>query len=179
MRPDRRFRLPHSQPFTSIPDMPLREIATIRLVLDSSVLIAAMKPGDPGHVDAIDLLNRLRKAQERVALLAPPELWLEVRVASQKLAKTTSASPQHESDDVFANLVIELVPITSVAEIDEFFDCLKRHVRDKAPFANATDLAYLWVAWQRDATLVTFDAGLLKYHRMLCDVVRPFHVRLD
>src|SRR5690349_21014083 len=103
--------------------MPSHTAATVRLVLDSSVLIAAMKPADPGHADAIDLLDRLRKAraQERVALLAPPELWLEVRVASQKLAKTTGA-PQRESDDVFASLDIERVPMTSVAEIDEFFD---------------------------------------------------------
>jgi hypothetical protein len=138
-----------------------------------------MKPADPGHADAIDLLDRLRKAQGRVALLAPPELWLEVRVASQKLAKTTGAPPRRESDDVLASLDIELVPMTSVAEIDEFFDCLKRHVRDRAPFTNATDLAYLWVAWRRAAGLVTFDAGLLKYHGMVCDVMRPFHVRLD
>ena len=150
-------------------------VASIQLVLDSSVPIAAMKPADVGHADALDVLERLRRAQlqGRAAILAPPELWLEVRVAKQKIGKTAAGT-----DDVLAGLDIELVGITSVAEIDEFFERLHRHVRDRAPFANATDLAYLWVAWRCGAALVTFDAGLLKYHGMVCDVLRPFHVRL-
>lgn len=139
-----------------------------------------MKSADPGHADAIDLLDRLQHAHAKghVALLAPPELWLKVRVAHQKLAKATTTFAQRAFDDVLTGLDIELVPITSVAEIDEFFDGLKRHMRDRAPFTNATDLAYLWLAWQRGATLVTFDMGLLKYHGMVCDVMRPFHIRI-
>jgi predicted nucleic acid-binding protein len=148
-------------------------------VLDSSVLIAAIKPTDTGHADAVDLLHRLQIAQAngRITLLAPPELWLEVRVAIQKLPKTSGA--HRESENVLDHLPVELVPITSVSEIDAFFDALKRFVRDRPPFSNATDLAYLWVAWHRNATLITFDAGLLKYNGMVCDVMRPFHVRLD
>jgi hypothetical protein len=134
-----------------------------------------MKPTDVGHADAVDLLERLRHAQvqSRIALFAPPELWLEVRVAKQKIGKAAI-----DANDVLAGLDIELVGMTSVAEIDEFFERLQRHVRDRAPFANATDLAYLWVAWRCGGALVTFDSGLLKYHGMVCDVLRPFHVRL-
>jgi hypothetical protein len=157
------------------PNMQRGGAASIRLVLDSSVPIAAMKPAEPGHADAVDLLERLRRAQTagEVNVLAPPELWLEVRVAKQKIVKGADV------DDVLAGIHIELVPMTSVSEIDEFFDTLNWHVRDRAPFANATDLVYLWVAWRCRAALVTFDSGLLKYHRMVCDVMRPFHVRLD
>ncbi len=155
--------------------MQLGGTVSIRLVLDSSVPIAAMKPAEPGHADAVDLLERLRRAQiaGRVTVLAPPELWLEVRVAKQKMVKGADV------DDVLAGLQIELVPMTSVSEIDEFFDALNRHVRDRPPFANATDLVFLWVAWRCRAALITFDSGLLKYHGMVCDVMRPFHVRLE
>jgi hypothetical protein len=51
-------------------------------------------------------------------------------------------------------------------------------MRGRRPFANATDLAYLWAAWSVDATVVTLDRGLLAYHGLVCDVTRPRHVRL-
>jgi hypothetical protein len=76
-------------------------------------------------------------------------------------------------DELFAGLSVELAPMTSVEEIDQFFDELGRRMRGRAQFANATDLVYLWLAWQKDATLITLDGGLLKYHGMVCDVTRP------
>ena len=51
-------------------------------------------------------------------------------------------------------------------------------MRGRRPFANATDLVYLWVAWSRDAAVVTLDQGMLKYHGVVCEVTRPQHVRL-
>jgi predicted nucleic acid-binding protein len=151
-----------------------------RLVLDSSVLVAAMKPSEPGHADAADLLERLRRARAlaEVELFAPPELWLEARVAAQKAEKSATGPTLPDVGALLRGLDVELVPMTSVDEIDAFFERLGRHARDRAPFANATDLVYLWVAWRSGAALVTLDRGLLKYHGMVCDVVRPFHVRL-
>ena len=152
---------------------------SVRLVLDSSVLIAAMKPGDPGHADAVDFLERLGQARagDRAELFAPPELWLEVRVAAQKIERSHVTPARRGVDDRLADLGVELVPMTRVDEIEDFFAHLRRYVRDRAPFTNATDLVYLWVAWRCSAALVTFDGGLLKYHGMVCDVLRPFHVR--
>ena len=72
---------------------------------------------------------------------------------------------------------MKLTPITSLEEIGEFLDLLGRRTHGKAPFTNATDIVYLWVAWKESATLVTLDRGLLKYHRVLCDVIRPSPVR--
>jgi len=153
----------------------------VRLVLDSSVLVAAMKEADPGHADAVDFLDRLRAAHAagRAEVFAPPELWFEVRAVAQKLARFGVPSAWPGMAELFAALAVELVPITSVEEIDAFFARLERHLRDRAPFTNATDLLYLWVAFQQGAALVTFDAGLIKYHGRVCDVLRPFHVRLD
>ena len=154
---------------------------SVRLVLDSSVLVAGMKQGDPGHADAVDFLDRLlaARAAGRAEVFAPPELWIEVRAAAQKLGRFVVTPPRRGMVDLLAALDVELVPIMSVGEIDAFFDQLKRYVRDRPPFTNATDLVYLWVAFRRGAALVTLDAGLLKYHGMVCDVMRPFHVRLD
>lgn len=151
----------------------------VRLVLDSSVLVAAMKHGDRGHADATAFLDRLRFARSRgdAEVFAPPELWLEARVAAAKAEKATHAPPPRPIEELFAGLDVELVPMTSIEQIDEFLDELKRRVRDQAPFANATDLVFLWVAWRCNAALVTLDGGLLKYHGMVCDVMRPFHVR--
>jgi predicted nucleic acid-binding protein len=145
----------------------------IRLVLDSSVLIAAMKPAEAHHPDAADFLDRVRRASNLVEVFAPPELWLEVRVATQKMGKSRNGPAPPSLDELFAGLSVELVPMTSVEEIDQFFEELGRRMHGRAQFANATDLVYLWLAWQKGATLITLDGGLLKYHGMVCDVTRP------
>lgn len=145
----------------------------IRLVLDSSVLIAAMKPAEAHHPDAVDFLARAREAQGALELFAPPELWFEVRVAAQKMEKGRHATAPPSMDALLAGLSVALVPMTEVEEIDRLFTDLGRRMHGKAQFANATDLMYLWVAWRMDATLVTLDGGLLKYHGIVCDVTRP------
>jgi hypothetical protein len=170
---------------------------TTRLVLDSSVLVAAMRPTEPGHADSAELLADLRSGVQRGAALvfAPPELWIEAHVAAQKGAKGGAAyrasgagaayrasgagarAPAPDAAEILAGLSVKLTPITSPEEISEFLELLARRTHGKAPFANATDLVYLWVAWREGATLITLDRGLLKYHRILCDVIRPSPVR--
>ena len=61
----------------------------MHLVLDSSVLIAAVRPAEPDHADARAFVERLRSAQASGALRAfgPPELWLEVHVVEERLAR--------------------------------------------------------------------------------------------
>jgi len=145
----------------------------IRLVLDSSVLIAVMKSEEAHHGDAADFLDRVHRARGSVALYAPPELWFEVRVAAQKMEKAKNAPKPPGVSELLEGLPVELVPMTRLEEIDQFFEELGRRTRGKAPFANATDLVYLWAAWQVRATLITLDGGLLKYHGMVCDVTRP------
>jgi predicted nucleic acid-binding protein len=156
------------------------ERVSVRLVLDSSVIVAAMKPSEPGHADAVDFLERLRsaRARGRAQVFAPPELWLEARVVAHRIAVRPGHAAPPSVERLLAGLDVELSPMNSVEEIDALFEQLSRHVRDKAHFANATDLAYLWVAWQRSAALITLDRGLLGYHGMVCEVMRPFHVQL-
>jgi predicted nucleic acid-binding protein len=154
---------------------------TARVVLDSSVIVAAMRPPEPGHGDAVAFLERLRDAEARGAahLFAPPELWFEVRVAAQKAAQKTAAArggpPPPGAAALLAQLAVTLVPISSVDEIDALFTLLARRTRGKAPFTNATDLVYVWVAWRESATLITLDHRLLKYHGVVCDVTQPAH----
>ncbi|MGK3985166.1 hypothetical protein WME99_19105 [Sorangium sp. So ce136] len=158
----------------------------MRLVLDSSVAIASMKPAEPGHADALAFLERARAAVAAggARVLAPAELWLEVYVAEQRLtaSRASRASPQRAptaaSESPLAGLAVELVAPADEGAIAEFLGLLTRRMRGRRPFANATDLVYLWAAHGAEATVVTLDEGLLKYHGVVCDVTRPQHVRL-
>ncbi len=146
-----------------------------RFVLDSSVVIAAADPTEVSHPDAACFLERLARAQAtaksgdgEMSVLAPPELWLEVEVALRRKAIATRPH---------AALAITFVPLETEEAITNFLDAVEKGARGKRISANATDLAYLWVAWREDAALVTLDGGLLKYHGVVCDVTRPQHVR--
>jgi predicted nucleic acid-binding protein len=150
----------------------------MRLLLDSSVLIAAMKPAEPGHADALTFLERLRAAVATgsARAFAPPELWLEVHVAEQRLTLSRRGAPAIES--ALRWLAVELVAPADEGAIAEFLALLTRRMRGRRPFANATDLIYLWGAHRVGAAVVTLDEGLLKYHGVVCDVTRPQHIRL-
>ena len=75
-------------------------------------------------------------------------------------------------------LTIDLVAPERVEVLTGFLDLLRRRMRGRRPFANATDLVYLWAAHQVGATVVTLDQGMLAYHGVVCDVTRPQHVRI-
>jgi len=77
-----------------------------------------------------------------------------------------------------AGLAIELVTPGGVEDLEAFLGHLARRMRGRRPFANATDLVYLWAGWSVGATVVTLDQGMLGYHGVVCDVTRPQHVRM-
>ena len=149
----------------------------MHLVPDSSVLIAAVRPAEPEHADARAFVDRLRSALASGAAiaLAPPELWLEVHVVERRLARSRSGGPAPGA--ALEGLAIELVAPGDREAITTFLDALEKRMRGRRPFANATDLVYLWAAWSRDAAVVTLDRGMLEYHGVVCDVTRPQHVR--
>jgi hypothetical protein len=148
------------------------------LVLDSSVLIATLKPSEAAHADAVDFVARLRAAQATGAAQAfgPAELWLEVYVAEQRLLASPRQAPRAGAMD---GLSIQLVAPPDEQSIVVFLEELTRRMRGRRPFSNATDLVYVWAAAAVTATVVTLDEGLLKYHQVVCDVMRPQHVRFD
>ncbi len=81
------------------------------------------------------------------------------------------------TSDAPASPLAEL-PVTLVAPADReaitsFLDRLTARTRGRRPFANATDLVYLWAAFEVGAVLVTLDQGLLRYDRVVCEVRRP------
>jgi predicted nucleic acid-binding protein len=139
-----------------------------RLVLDSSVVIAAGQPAETHHADALAFVDRLRVAcaAGAASLFAPPELWLEVHVVEHRLAR-----PPRES--ALASLAVELVAPADREAITRFLDRLTARTRGRKPFANATDLVYLWAAFEVGAVLVTLDQGLLQYDHAVCEVRRP------
>jgi predicted nucleic acid-binding protein len=149
----------------------------MRLVLDSSVLIAAVQPTEPDHAPARAFVERLRAAlaSGRASAFGPPELWLEVYVVEQRLARSRRGAPA--LGGALDALAVELVAPEGLAEISAFLNLLTKRMRGRRPFANATDLVYLWVASRMSATVVTLDQGMLAYHGVVCDVTRPQHVR--
>jgi predicted nucleic acid-binding protein len=150
----------------------------MRLVLDSSVLIAAARPAEPHHAAALGFVERLRAALAAAAVevFAPPELWLEVHVVEQRSAGLRRGVPLGEQ--ALGGLPIALTAPADTEAITAFLAHLTKRMRGRRPSANGTDLVYLWAAWSLDATVVTLDEGLLKYHGVVCDVTRPQHVRL-
>jgi predicted nucleic acid-binding protein len=150
----------------------------MRVVLDSSVLIAAVRPEEPEHADARAFVDRLRSALAagEATAFGPPELWLEVHVVEQRLARTRRGA--HALGGALEGLAIELVAPDGLPAITTFLDVLTKRMRGRRPLANATDLVYLWAAWSVDAAVVTLDQGMLAYHGVVCDVTRPQHVRL-
>ena len=150
----------------------------MRLVLDTSVLIAAVQPAEPEHADALAFVERLRAAQAAgdASAFAPPELWLELHVVEQRLAASRRGGPAPGS--ALAGLAVELVAPARLEDLAAFLDLLTRRMRGRRPFSNATDLVYLWAAWSAGAMVVTLDQGMLGYHGVVCDVTRPHHVRL-
>jgi predicted nucleic acid-binding protein len=149
----------------------------MRFVLDSSVLIAAVQPAEPEHEDARAFVERLKPALASGAAGAfgPPELWLEVHVVEARLSRSRRGAPTPGT--ALAGLAIELVAPEGLAEITAFLEALDKRMRGRRPFANATDLVYLWAAWRSSAAVVTLDRGMLDYHGVMCDVTRPQHVR--
>ena len=135
-----------------------------------------MKPGEPEHSNARAFVDWLRSASGAASVFAPPELWLEVHVVEARLARSRRPGPAAGS--ALSGLAIELVAPDGVEAITAFLDVLTKRMRGRRPFANATDLVYLWAAWSRDATVVTLDHGMLEYHGVVCDVTRPQHVRI-
>jgi predicted nucleic acid-binding protein len=151
----------------------------MRLVIDSSVLIAAVQSTEPEHDDARGFVERLRPALAAGAAqaFAPPELWLEVHVVERRLARSRRGGAL--LGDALSGLPIELCAPDGLSEMTAFLDALDKRMRGRRPFANATDLAYLWAAWRSNAAVVTLDRGMLEYHGVMCDVTRPQHVRLS
>jgi predicted nucleic acid-binding protein len=147
-------------------------LVVARIILDSSAVIAAAKRAETAHDDALAFLERLRAASaEGIAeTFAPPELWLEVHVAEQRLARGREGAPA----SALAGLAVTLVAPPDLASISDFLDRLTARTQGRRPFVNATDLVYLWAADHVGAVaLVTLDHGLLKYDRIFCEVRRP------
>jgi hypothetical protein len=143
-----------------------------RIVLDSSAVIAAGKPAEAAHADALAFLGRLRAASAAgvAEAFAPPELWLEVYVAEQRLARGRDGARA----SALSGLAVALVAPPDRDAISAFLDRLTARTRGRRPFVNATDLVYLWAADHVGAAaLVTLDLGLLKYDRIFCEVRRP------
>src|SRR3954465_14770486 len=106
----------------------------MRLVLDSSVLIAAARPGEPEHADARAFVDRLRAALATgtASAFGPPELWLEVHVVEQRLSRSRRGAPVLGSaleGSALEGLAVELVAPDGVEAVTAFLDELTRRMR--------------------------------------------------
>jgi hypothetical protein len=152
----------------------------VRLVVDSSVAIASVQPAEEAYTDTRDFMARLRRARTagEVEVFAPPELWLEIHVVEQRLARSRKSAGGAPPGEILRGLDVQLVVPDGAEAITAFLEHLTLRMRGRRPFANATDLVYLWAAWSVSATVVTHDQGLLAYHQVVCDVTAPQHLLL-
>lgn len=122
----------------------------MNVVLDSNVLVAAVKPTEPAHDEARRVLDTIR-ARRDVAFVPATALW-EIGAAlshSQKTPKGTKFATDF-------NLTVEFVPI------DERLFRAAWAPDIRAPI-KGYDRVFISCAVDKAAVLITTDAALLEH----------------
>ena len=136
----------------------------IRLVLDASVLVRAVKPKESGHKDCVEvfkLLHEKVKAGE-VELYEPPEFILEIAANLQRQRLDVDSTPLNYLT-LENPLNFRDIPFVTEKDVTNFIRILKEKYNDQAFKTKAADIIYLSLSWRIDAILVSADEGLLKY----------------
>ena len=120
----------------------------MRYVLDASVAVAALKPSEPGHQDAIRCVTQLRRGLHTIVV--PSIFPAEVSAA---LTRSGFAA------DIVEPFVEDLL---SCAELLTTGPRGARHIAEVARRTSlrAGDAAYVWAAERERLFLVTWDAEI-------------------
>lgn len=136
----------------------------IRIVIDASVLVRAVKPEEAGGSECARLFQVLHRKVRAgdVELYEPPEFLLEVAANLHRQRRNVDSSTLN-----FLSLENPLTfrdfPFVTEKDVTGFIRFLQEKYGNKAFETKAADIIYLLVAHRMSATLVTADDGLLKY----------------
>lgn len=134
----------------------------MKVVLDASVAVAAVRPMEPFHRESRRRLERVLRGPDSIVVpvIFPIEVGAalgrvgEDPVAIRKLVAAL-AEPPHE--------VVTLGPVRARQILEVAIVCRLR----------AADAAYVWLAAKRGLPLCTLDAEVLERAGAVCETFRP------
>ena len=134
----------------------------MKLVLDASVAVAAVRPKEPAHRESRRRLERVLRGPDTITVPAifPIEIGAalgrvgEEAMAIRNLISKLTAAP-HE--------VVTIGPVRARRILEVAIECRLR----------AADAAYVWLAMARNIPLCTLDEEVLTRAQTRCEVIRP------
>jgi predicted nucleic acid-binding protein len=145
----------------------------MNLIIDASVVIAAVSPSETGHVEALEFLQRAHTAH--AVFHEPPQFLLELyAVLTRRPRELRQLGFMIETDP----MVLNWTPLAE-PQVQRLLNWLTSNCPGKCPTRGA-DLAYVSSAVEVKLPLVTLDAGLQSFRSCGLDVCTPreFGLRL-
>jgi predicted nucleic acid-binding protein len=135
----------------------------VRIVLDASVAVAAVRPGEPDHVAARARVNAIITGKDE--LVVPAIFPIEVTSALSRRALW----PQAQIAAYVAQLLAPPCDLVTIGP---------KRAQSAARLAGtirlrAADALYVWLASREGAPLVTSDAEILQRGAAVCLVEPP------
>lgn len=134
----------------------------MKLVLDASVAVAAVRTKEPFHAASRTRLKRILRGPD--SIVVPVIFTVEVGAALARVGEdpvairnwvSAFARPPHE--------IVTIGPLRAQQILDVAIACRLR----------AADAAYVWLAAKRNLALCTLDDEVFERARSLCVTVRP------
>ena len=139
---------------------------TTDVVLDASVVIAAVSPAETRHAESLPFVRAVQ--QRRLALEVPAHFLLELyAVLNRSPRELRQLGFMTEKDPVTLRL-----KTIGAAEVEKALAWVSSKLPGKSPTRGA-DLAYVWVAQESGLPLVTLDKGLHQFKDAGLDVLYP------
>jgi predicted nucleic acid-binding protein len=134
----------------------------LRLVLDASVVVAAVRPGEPSFAAARGRVDRALRGLDE--LVIPPLLAIEVAAVLAR-AKEPEAKIRELVERLTSppHLVVPLGPGRAARVVD---------IALSGQFRGA-DVTYVWLASARRLPLCTLDREMTERARAFCKVIGP------
>lgn len=136
------------------------------IVVDASVVVAAVSPDEPGYPESLALLGEIHR--RRVVLKEPAQFLFEIYAV---LTRSPSQLRELGFMTIDDPLSIEFKPLDA-GELERALGWLTSTFPGECP-TRGGDLTYVWVARQAAVPLVTLDAGLHKFRSPGLDIRYP------
>lgn len=133
-----------------------------RIVIDTSVIVASVKPNEEKHLDCLNLLKRIHSDID-VEVYEPPEFLLELHSILSRQRAEIDNSPLNFLTKENPLRIKDVVFITEADTTNFIKELSHRYTNDSVKTKRAADLVYLWLSWRIAGCLITVDQGLLEY----------------